>query len=167
MSFKYDGPGEAACSWIYEGKYIELTTNEFLKENLNSSLTSMNISPLKMHAVTSHSRIALGKKKLLQVQKTVKLGIANTLNIDLVQLGLEDFLNKLSKEVQWKPNDMNILIGKIKEKMLSSNRNQKIQLLTLVPISWSNKYIEEELNGTNYTVQISRKLPQKGDSIFH
>ena len=86
ISFKDDGPGEVACSQIYEDKDIELTTNEFLKENLNSSLTSINISPLKMHAVTSHSRVALGKKKLLQVQQTVKLGIAKTLNVDVVQL---------------------------------------------------------------------------------
>ena len=55
---------------------------------------------------------------------------------------------------------MNILIGKIKKKMLSFNWNQKVQLLTLVPISWSNKYIKE-FNVTNYMVQISRKLLQK------
>ena len=41
---------------------------------------------------------------------------------------------------------MDILIGKIKEKKLSSNCNQKIKLLTLVTISWSNK---EEFNVTN------------------
>ena len=45
--------------------------------------------------------------------------------------------------------------------MLSSNRNQKIQFPTLVPISCSNKYIEEEFNVTNYMVQISRILLQK------
>ena len=65
MSFKDDGPEKEACSQIYEDKDIELKTNKFLKENLNSSLTSMNISSPKMHAVTSHSRIALDKKKLL------------------------------------------------------------------------------------------------------
>ena len=110
MSFEDDGQGEEACSQIYEDKDIELTTNKFLKENLNFSLTSMNISPLKMHAVTSHSRVALGKKKLLQVQQPEKLGIAMTLNIDVVQLSQEDSLNKLSKEVQCKANDMDILI---------------------------------------------------------
>ena len=96
----------------------------------------MNISPLKMHAVTSQSRVALGKKKLLKVQQTVKLGIAKTLNIDFVEISKEDSLNKIFKEVQ-------VLIGKIKEKILSSNCNRKIQLLRLVSISWSNKYIEE------------------------
>ena len=111
--------------------------------------------------MTSHSRVALGKKKLLQVQQTVKLGIAKTLNIGLVQLSQEDSLNKLSKEIQCKTNDMDMLIGKIKEKMLRFNCNQKIQLLILVPISWSNKYIEEEFNATNYMVQISCKLLQK------
>ena len=77
----------------------------------------MNISPLKMHAVNSHSRVALGKKKLLHVQKTVKLGIARTLNIDPEELSQEDSFNKLSKEVKGKANDMDILIRKIKEKM--------------------------------------------------
>ena len=86
MSFKDDGPGEPACSRIYEDEDNELTTNKFLKENLNSSLTSMNISPFKMHAVTSHSRVALCKKKLLQVQQTIKLGIPKTLNIHPVQV---------------------------------------------------------------------------------
>ena len=61
---------------------------------------------------------------------------------------------------------MDILIGKIKEKMLSSNCNQKIQLLTLIPISWSNKYIEEEFNVTNYIVQISHTLLQKKGILF-
>ena len=85
ISFNDNGPREAACSRINEDEDIELTTNDFLKKNLNSFLTSMNISPLKMHTVISHSRAAHGKKKLLQDQQTVKLGIAKTLNIDLVQ----------------------------------------------------------------------------------
>ena len=74
----------------------------------------MNISSLKMHAVTSHSRFALSKKKLLQVQQTVKLGITKTLNLDPVQVSQEDSLNKLSKGVQHKVNDMDILLGKIR-----------------------------------------------------
>ena len=103
----------------------------------------------------------LAKKKLLHVQKTVKLGIARTLNIDPEELSQEDSFNKLSKEVKGKANDMDIIIRKIKEKMLISNCNQKIQLLTLVPISWSHKDIEKEFNVTNYMVQISHKLLQK------
>ncbi|XP_065665336.1 uncharacterized protein LOC136086777 [Hydra vulgaris] len=121
----------------------------------------MNISPLKMHAGNSHSRVARGIKKLVLVQKTVKLGIARTLNIDPEELSQEDSFNILSKEVKGKANDMDILIRKIKEKMLISNHNQKIQLLTPVPISWSHKDIEKEFNVTNYMVQISRKLLQK------
>ena len=127
----------------------------------------MNISPLKMHAVNSHSRVALGKKKLLHVQKTIKLGIAKTLNIDPDQLSQEDSFNKLYKEVKDKANDMDILIRKIKEKMLISDRNQKIQLLTLVPISWSYKDIKKEFNVTNYMVQISRKLLQKNGILTY
>ena len=62
MSFKDNGPGEVACSQIYEDKDIELTTNKFLKENLNSSLTSINISPLKMHAAQCAQNVVFWKK---------------------------------------------------------------------------------------------------------
>ncbi|XP_065647864.1 ARL14 effector protein-like [Hydra vulgaris] len=82
ISFKDDEQREPTCSQIYEDEDNEPNINELLKKNLNSTLTTMNISPLKMHAVNSHSRVALGKKKLLHIQKTVKLGIARTLNID-------------------------------------------------------------------------------------
>ena len=99
--------------------------------------------------------------KILKVQQIVKLGITKSLNIDPIQLSLEDSLNKLSKEINHKANDMDLLIRKIKEKILSSNCNQKIQLLMLVPISSCNKYIKEKFNDTNYNVQISHKLLQK------
>ena len=84
MSFKDDGPGEPACSRIYEDEDIELITCKFLKENFNSSFTSKNISPLH-ECCASQSRVALNKKKLLQSQQTVKLGVAKTLNEDVVQ----------------------------------------------------------------------------------
>ena len=50
--------------------------------------------------------------------------------------------------------------------MLISNRNQKILLLTLVPISRSHKDIKKEFNVTNYMVQISSKLLQKNCILF-
>ena len=54
------------------------------------------------------------------------------------------FTQKLSNKDQRKENEMGILIGKIKEKMLSSDRNHKIQLLRLALFSWFNFYNEEE-----------------------
>ena len=68
MSFK-DGQREPTCSQVYEDEDNELNINELLKKNLNSSLTIMNISPLKMHAVNSHSGVALGKKKIVTCSK--------------------------------------------------------------------------------------------------
>ena len=44
----------------------------------------------------------LSNKKLLQVQQTVQLGTAKTLNIDPIQLRQEDSLNKLFNEAQCK-----------------------------------------------------------------
>ena len=58
---------------------VEHIPNNFLKEQMNSSFTSMDITPFKIHVVASHSRVTHGKKKLLQVQQT---RIESTLNIN-------------------------------------------------------------------------------------
>ena len=79
--------------------------------------------------------LLLVTQDLLSVKRNVrsstnsKLRIIKTLYIDPVQLSQEGSLNKLSKEIQHKANGKNQ-----RKKILSSNRNQKIQLLTLVPI---------------------------------
>ena len=58
-TFKADGAEEPSCSYDHEDEGQEHIPNDFLKERLNSSLTSMNISPLKMHAVASHSKVTV------------------------------------------------------------------------------------------------------------
>ena len=157
-SFKNTGTGDPT-SHIDHDDDTEHIPNDYLKEKLNSSLTSMDISPIKMHAVSSHSRVAHGKKKLLQVQQTLKSEISTALNIDPENLN-ENVPPKIYKYIHGKARDMDRLIEKIKEKMVISNRNQKIQLLTLVPTSWSYKNIDQEFNVTNYMARTSRELLQ-------
>ena len=95
---------------------------------------------------------------MLNFQETLQSDIATILNIDPGQLHQEE--TNISKDVQCKAKDMDRLIEQIKEKVLISNRNQKIQLLTLIPTSWSHKSIEDEFNVTNYMVRTSRILLQ-------
>ncbi|KAG1664226.1 Protein YIPF6 [Nymphon striatum] len=103
-----------------------------------------------MHAVASHSRVSHSKKKLLQVQQTLQTKIATTLHVDPEHVS-ESIETESAEDVITKARDMDILIEKIKEKMTIANRNQKTQLLTLIPLSY--KDIETEFNVTKHMVK--------------
>ncbi|KAG1653006.1 Histone acetyltransferase KAT2A [Nymphon striatum] len=107
---------------------------------------------IKYPMVASHSRVAHSKKKLLQVQQTLQTKIATTLHVDPEHVS-ESIETESAEDVITKARDIDILIEKIKEKMTIANRNQKIQLLTLIPLSWSYKDIETEFNVTKHMVK--------------
>ena len=54
---------------------------ESAKESLNSSFFQLDKSPLKTHSVKSHSKSALGKCRLVQVEKVVAKRISTVLNV--------------------------------------------------------------------------------------
>ena len=68
------------------------------------------------------------------------------------------------------------LVGLLKEKLMSVGRSQKVQILTLVPESWSQKKVATEFQVTEYMVKQARKLkrekgilaipdPKKGNTL--
>eukprot|EP00795_Rhopilema_esculentum_P005970 gene5970-11331_t len=75
------------------------------REILNSSLIEEDISPLKLHAVASHSRVAHGKRKIAQVQsrfrqKQLDLQITMAKAIDVEPRELDLKTNKGDSEVK-------------------------------------------------------------------
>ncbi|KAG1701352.1 DNA topoisomerase 2-binding protein 1-A [Nymphon striatum] len=80
-----------------------LITIDFLKEQINTSLTSMDINPLKMHAVASHSRVAhydIGSKKYF---------VAGSLNLPLMLPSWIDECWDLCKEGEFDCNEASLL----------------------------------------------------------
>ena len=68
------------------------------------------------------------------------------------------------------------LVGLLKEKLMSVGRSQKVQILTLVPESWSQNKVATEFQVTKYMVKQARKLkgekgiqaipdPKKGNTL--
>ena len=52
---------------------IELSfQSDVSKEQLNSTLSEIGVSPLKTHAISSHSIVSYGKKKLKQAQNVLE-----------------------------------------------------------------------------------------------
>eukprot|EP00795_Rhopilema_esculentum_P001183 gene1183-15545_t len=68
------------------------------REILNSSLIEEDISPLKLHAVASHSRVAHGKRKIAQVQSRfrqkqldLQITMAKAIDVEPRELDLREF----------------------------------------------------------------------------
>ena len=57
-----------------------------------------------------------------------------------------------------KANDLGYLLHCMKEKMKLSNRNEKLQILTLIPKSWSFRKAAEEFGVSKSTIQKARLL---------
>ena len=66
--------------------------------------------------------------------------------------------DEAEKDMKTKANDLDRLMSLLKEKIDISKRSDKIQLLTLVPTSWTYKRIVEEFSVTKYMVRCARKL---------
>ena len=129
-------------------------STDTLGSSLNSTLKNMEVSPFKTHAVASHSLIQHGRKKLQQSkvafnkkQDTMKSSIANLLEIEDNALNTSSD-GEADKDMKTKANDLDRLMSLLKEKINISKRSDKIQLLTLVPTSWTYKRMVEEFSVT-------------------
>ena len=61
-----------------------------------------------------------------------------------VNLKLMVIKKNLEKDIQSKADDLDFLVQCMKEKLKISNRKQKLQILTLIPNSWSVRKATEE-----------------------
>ena len=128
------------------------------RERLNRTLNEMEISPLKLHSLPQHSRHIEGKRKLTQVKNKFENSVATVLSIDQGTLH-ESKSDDLAPDLHQKANDLDKLMSLIKEKMTVSNREKKVQMLTLIPLSWTyEKIVSFFPNVTKYMVRQSRKL---------
>ena len=54
------------------------------------------------------------------------------------------------------------MISQLKEKYLTANRSEKVQILTTLPDSWSIKKVECEFGASNFMVRKAKQLVKKG-----
>ena len=95
--------------------------------------------------MTSHSKSAHGKRKLVQVEKGVAKRIATVLSVkesELTKDESESVTDKNNKEI--KARDLDHSAECMKKKLETVNRHRKLQILTLVPKSWSIRKAAEE-----------------------
>ena len=129
----------------------------------------MDIRPIKLHAVASHSKVQYGKRKIHQVkgkleEKRLSLQSQVAASLTVSTESLEEHKEHLPEnleEMVQKSKDLDQLIFLMKEKLKTSNRTRKIQILTMIPPSWSIKKAQEAFSVSASIVRTARKLSEE------
>ena len=75
------------------------------------------------------------------------------LKVDQTELKEEYVQNNIPAETQLEANDLNYLVDCIKDKLKTSNRRKRHQILTSVPNSWSLRKAAEVFSVSKNTIQ--------------
>lgn len=124
-------------------------------DTLNTSLSQLDCSPLKLHEIKKSSRVSYGKRKLKEISDKVGESVAKVLDVPVGNL----FESKRHCPDKCKAcDDMNDLVSGLKAKIPHSTRNEKLKLLTLAPQSWSIDTVVKEFGVTHYLAKKARNL---------
>lgn len=127
------------------------------KAVLNTSLTSLGISPAKLHSVARHSRSAAAKRKLESATGALKTKISHVYQVELATEASNNPDSVLTI-LEEKAKHHDELMDKIKQKIKHANNREKIQLLTLVPQTWSRQKVSSTFQVSEYLVRQARAL---------
>lgn len=131
-------------------------------ENLNISLYSLGESPIRLHSLPDHMRVPYAKKKIQSVVDNIEEKVSIVMQKDILDEICRQEKEEL-KENEAKAKDMDNFIALLKSKFETDlTRREKVQLLTLIPSSWSRKKIQEEFQVTEPMVRESRTLLKEG-----
>ena len=125
------------------------------KERLNKSIASLGCSPVK--CISKKDRVSYGKRKLSQVATTTQQQIADVLEISPEQILTEASTEKTNICCKNK-NDMDSPTLAIKEKLHISSNTKKIELLTLVPNSWTYEKAQSYFSVSRRMIQTAWDL---------
>ena len=112
---------------------------------LNETLSFIGESPVKK---TKMSQKKYARSKIKQINRSLNdkvFSVSETSEED--QNSEEDILENLKKA--YSSTEI-------------TDRNRRIQILTLLPISWSIKKIEEHFNATTHMISVAKGLNKKG-----
>lgn len=127
----------------------DYTLEEVIKnkvENLNTSLTSFGLSPIKSKKRSSDQLNQRVKTKVQKLQETIH----------------PDMSKSELAEISLKAESMDYFVQKLREKFSKEvNVSEKIKLLTLVPVHWTIDQTVQEFKTTQYIVRQARTLREE------
>lgn len=129
------------------------------KHDLDVSMAAIGVSPMKLHSLSTGSKLNYAKRKVDELKCKFKSKIARVLKLPENDLeDSSDSSNECTSMAQ-KAEDLDHLVAAMKEKLKITSRNRdKIQILTMTPRSWSIQKTITEFNVTGYMVRKAHDL---------
>ena len=129
------------------------------RKKLNKTLSSIGSSPINLHSISQHSRGPTAKRKLAKVSQKLKENLVEAYSI-------EDFNSNpseapISKDVQEKAKELDELHEALKAKLMTACYSDKVQILTLIPDSWSRSFAAKYFNVSVYMIRTARELKKE------
>ena len=118
--------------------------------HLECNLWRIRTSSFKVYSLPKCSKIIYGKRKLEQVHQVVQQKIASTLTVEPSVLSPSN--SRDQNVCKTKADNLDYFVDCMKEKMQLSNKNEKLQILTLIPKSWSIRKAAEEFGVSKSTI---------------
>ena len=129
------------------------------KKKLNTSLSSVGISPVNLHGVPQHTRAYTAKLKLTKVMEKFKSELSEAYSVE--DIPLDTNLASISTDVQTKAKDLDKLHESMRDKLVTACYTDKVQILTLIPDSWSRKFAANYFNVSEYMIRTARELKKE------
>ena len=139
---------------------LEVEHPDFLRDVVNRNSHEAGVSPIKPHGATKSRQLLAARNKLERLRIFHEKQDAKTLDSEVESIRTKT-TTELNQEVQEKAYELDKLIILIKEKVMTSNKHKKVNLLTLTPDSWSRKKVAEFFNVSEYLVRSARELKKK------
>lgn len=132
-----------------EDEDIEMQSSEAL----NTSLTSLGVSPVKFQKISKRDAPGYAKRKIHQAQSAIETQI-------VIVGGLEaaDITKPSTSQQCENCNSYDQLLEELQQKLKVSSRLEKLQILTLAPKHWSIERTSKEFEVTPFMVKKARKL---------
>lgn len=143
---------------IHDKEFTMYTETQLQKEDaidsLNSSLSDVGCSPIKLHALNKNSKIGYAQSKLEQLQYNIRMKIETVLDVEVPSK-----VPKIQTETEKKAEEMDLLVENIKSEMTKLSSKKKVQLLTIpASLNWSRKKIKDTFQVSDYSARQSQKL---------
>ena len=129
------------------------------KKKLNLTLERTGVSPVNIHGVARHNCASNAKNKLKKVLNVYKEDISAAYNVSDIET--EEPHAIYDRDTKNKAEELDRLHAAMKEKLVTASNTEKLQILTLVPDSWSRKYCSEYFGISEYLSRLARELKQR------
>ena len=105
------------------------------KKKLNWTIECTGVSPVNIYGVAQHSGVSNAKSKLKNVLNVYKENISATYNV--LDIETKESPPTDDRDTKNTAEELDRLHVAIMEKLVTASNAEKLQILTLVPDSWS------------------------------